>query len=75
MAKGEELVKFVTQRVVRYIDTPSEVRKQERERRKHRRKSEPWSVRWFGLVPMGLSMWASKYKKAPPTESHPRRGQ
>ncbi|HZG55545.1 YqzE family protein [Paenibacillus sp.] len=72
MAKGEEIVKYVTQRVVQYIETPSDRRKAERERRKQ--SSEPWTVRWFGLIPMSLSMLLPRRKKAP-SAGKPRQGQ
>lgn len=63
MAKGEEIVKYVTQKVVEYIETPSETRK---ERRRNRRR-EPWTMRWFGLIPMSISMLigSRKRKKTP----------
>ncbi len=51
MAKGDELVKYITERVVDYVETPREVR---RERSKGR---EPWANRWFGMIPFSLSLW------------------
>lgn len=54
MAKGQEIVKYMTQKVVQYIETPSDLRKAERLARKQR--SEPWQTRWFGMIPMSLSM-------------------
>ncbi|WP_309123309.1 YqzE family protein [Paenibacillus sp.] len=72
MAKGEEIVKYVTQKVVQYIDTPSDRRKRERELR--RRKNEPWTTRWFGMIPMSVSMLFGRGKKAPPA-GKARRGQ
>jgi hypothetical protein len=72
MAKGEDIVKYVTQKVVQYIDTPSDRRKRERERR--RRASEPWTSRWFGMIPMALSMLFGRGKKAP-SAGKARRGQ
>lgn len=54
MAKGQEIVKYVTEKVVQYIDTPSDHRKQQRLQRKQ--SSEPWAVRWFGLIPLSISM-------------------
>ena len=72
MAKGEDLVKYVTQKVVQYIDTPSDRRKRERERR--RRASEPWTTRWFGMIPMSVAMWFGRGKKAP-SAGKARRGQ
>lgn len=61
MAKGEELVKYVTQKVVTYIDTPHEERKQRKlERIKQR---EPWGTRLFGMLPMGFSLLIGRRKK------------
>ncbi|AWB46862.1 YqzE family protein [Paenibacillus sp. CAA11] len=55
MAKGDELVKYITERVVTYVETPREVRKQQRIRVK-----EPWSRKWFGMIPFSISLWWSK---------------
>lgn len=55
MAKSDELVKYVTQQVVKYMDTPKEVRKQVRADRKVGRES--WQNRWFGMLPFALRMW------------------
>ncbi|WJH34486.1 YqzE family protein [Paenibacillus aurantius] len=59
MAKSDELVKYITQRVVQYMETPKEQRKQVRLEKRAR---EPWTVRWFGMLPMALSMWADTKK-------------
>ncbi|TVY08307.1 YqzE family protein [Paenibacillus cremeus] len=55
MAKSDELVKFLTQQVVKYIETPKDVRKQVRAGRREVR--ERWSTRWFGMLPLALRMW------------------
>ncbi|MCI3920930.1 YqzE family protein [Paenibacillus sp. TRM 82003] len=71
MAKAEDIVKYVTQKVVEYIDTPSDARK-ERRRSKQR---EPWTTRWFGMIPMSISMLLGthKRKKAPSASDDRRR--
>lgn len=51
MAKGDELVKYITERVVDYVETPRE------ERRERTRDKEPWSSRWFGMIPFSVSLW------------------
>jgi len=61
MAKGQEIVNYVMQKVVRYIETPSDLRKAERARR--RVSSEPWQTRWFGLIPMSLAMLLRRRRK------------
>ncbi len=60
MAKSDELVKYITQRVVHYIDTPKDERK---ERRSQRKKKEPWSMKWFGMIPFAVSLWVDKKKR------------
>ncbi|WP_106766286.1 YqzE family protein [Paenibacillus faecalis] len=50
MASSNDLIKYITERVVNYIDTPKEVRKQGR-------RKEPWTVRWFGMIPFSMSLW------------------
>lgn len=57
--KTDEYVKYIAERVVTYIDTPRDVRKQERARR---RPYEPWQSRWFGMIPFALGMWVSKLR-------------
>ncbi|MCZ8517973.1 MULTISPECIES: YqzE family protein [Paenibacillus] len=54
-AKGDELVKYLTVQVVKYIETPKEVRRQKRAGRREAR--EHWQYRWFGMLPLALSMW------------------
>lgn len=50
MASGDELIKYITERVVHYIDTPKEARKRKQSR-------EAWSTRWFGMIPFSMSLW------------------
>ncbi|WP_427052560.1 YqzE family protein [Paenibacillus sp. TC-CSREp1] len=57
MAKGDELVKYITQRVVHYMDTPKDERK---ERRAQSRRKEPWSIKWFGMIPFAVSLWVGQ---------------
>lgn len=52
MAKGDELVKYITERVVNYVETPKEIRKEQRTRYK-----EPWSRKMFGMIPVSISLW------------------
>lgn len=53
MAKGDELVKYITERVVNYVETPKEIRK-ERSRSKPK---ESWSNLWFGMIPFSVGLW------------------
>jgi hypothetical protein len=52
--KGEELVQYITERVVHYMETPKEERKRNRDLRPPK---ESWTSLWFGVVPFALSMW------------------
>ncbi|MDQ0494712.1 MULTISPECIES: YqzE family protein [Paenibacillus] len=51
MAKSDELVTYITQRIVRYIETPRDVRRSQRQTK------EPWMNKWFGMLPLALKMW------------------
>ncbi|GIO30195.1 MULTISPECIES: YqzE family protein [Paenibacillus] len=50
MASGEELVKYITERVVTFMETPKE------ERRRKTKPKEPWSEKWFGMIPLGIML-------------------
>jgi hypothetical protein len=60
-------LKYMTERVVSFLDTPSESEEAKQEKKRSR---EPWLTRWFGVIPMGLMMWwaqkANKKKKTHP---------
>lgn len=49
--KGDELVKYITERVVDYVETPKEVR------RERSRGKQSWSQTWFGMIPFSISLW------------------
>lgn len=65
--KGDELVKYITERVVTYMETPKDVRKQNKQLR------EPWVLRWFGYAPYSMLRWfqmnrsKAVQKEAPPS--------
>lgn len=65
MAKSDELVKYITQRVVHYVETPPEVRKSRRKEWKQRPK-ESLDYRLFGLASMSMRMWVDKAKRVRP---------
>ncbi|PAF32402.1 YqzE family protein [Paenibacillus sp. 7516] len=58
MAKSDELVKYITQRVVHFMDTPKE------ERKGRSKVKEPWAMKWFGMLPFAVSLWVGKKEKA-----------
>ncbi|MGM7701953.1 YqzE family protein [Pseudalkalibacillus sp. Hm43] len=53
-----DLIKYLTQQFVKYVDQPKEDRKKTKEGRKEEK--APLSVKWFGLVPMAISMFIKK---------------
>jgi hypothetical protein len=57
---ANDYVKFVTQQIVSYIDQPREKRKEERVAKKEYK--EPLSNRWFGVIPLAISMLLNKKK-------------
>ncbi|WP_409345836.1 YqzE family protein [Paenibacillus sp. MBLB4367] len=69
MAKSDELVKYITQQVTRYLDTPKEIRKQVRLEQRVVKVQESWQHRWFGMLPFAIKMWADgrRKKKETPT--------
>lgn len=50
MASGDELIKYITERVVHYMDTPREIRRKAKVK-------EAWSTRWFGMIPLSMTLW------------------
>lgn len=57
-----DYIKFVTEQVVKYMDTPIEERKQQKKQRKNEK--TPLLMRWFGVIPYALSMSMKKKKKS-----------
>ncbi|WMT39355.1 YqzE family protein [Paenibacillus sp. D2_2] len=49
--KSDELVRYITERVVDYVETPKEVRRE----RSHSKPS--WAQTWFGMIPFSISLW------------------
>ncbi len=66
MAQRDEWIKYMTERVVNYIDTPVEQRKQSKLKRKSQQ--EHWLIRWFGMLPLALRMLVNK--RIPKQEEH-----
>lgn len=58
---GDKLVKYITEQVVTYLDTPKETRLESR--MKNRKNRERWVFRWFGFVPYALSFWYRGIRK------------
>ncbi len=58
---SNDLVKYMTQQVVSYIDQPKEERQQQRAVKKA--KKQPFLFRWFGIIPMSVTMFMKKKKR------------
>ncbi|WP_163537761.1 YqzE family protein [Gracilibacillus sp. YIM 98692] len=57
---SEEYVKYMTQKIVKYMDTP----KDERKKLKKDEKEEPiaYSNKWFGVLPFAFRLLLQKKK-------------
>ncbi|HZH58328.1 MAG TPA: YqzE family protein [Metabacillus sp.] len=59
-----DYVKYVTQQLVKYMDTPKETRKQQKEERKNQDSSTAYySNRWFGVLPFAFKLFMNKRKQ------------
>lgn len=69
--KTEDFIKYITEQVVTYIETPAEIRKENR--KSMRNQKEAWSSKWFGMVPFAIRMWVSERqnKKRTPLPKQP----
>ncbi|MFG6494210.1 YqzE family protein [Fictibacillus sp. UD] len=61
MAAGTDVIKFLTQKIVKYLDEPKAVRKERRISKKNER--EPLLTYLFGVVPMGLGLAFRKKRR------------
>lgn len=52
---SNDLVRFITEQVVTYFDRPKDERKELRTQKKLAK--PPFSNRWFGMLPMALSLF------------------
>ncbi|MFF2093942.1 YqzE family protein [Paenibacillus sp. NPDC058174] len=55
MASGNDLIKYVTEQVVHYMETPRAERKQTKASARAQR--EHWMTRWFGVGAMSVLLW------------------
>ncbi|PLR68111.1 MULTISPECIES: YqzE family protein [Bacillaceae] len=55
-----DYVKYMTQQLVRYMDTPKEERKVKKTNRKKER--QPLFSRWFGVLPFAVMLLMKKRK-------------
>jgi hypothetical protein len=61
MAAGTDVVKYLTQKLVKYLDEPKAIRKERKLTRK--KEKEPLLTYLFGVVPMGLGLAFKRKKK------------
>lgn len=54
MADEFKLVKYITEQVVIYIETPKQ------ERKRQASVKETWSTKWFGMIPISLALLRDK---------------
>ncbi|MFY4776296.1 YqzE family protein [Metabacillus sp. RGM 3146] len=56
-----DYVKYLTQQVVKYMDTPKEERKQQKRKRKDEK--SPLMSKWFGVLPFGFILLFKNRRK------------
>jgi hypothetical protein len=61
MAAGTDVVKYLTQKIVKYLDEPKAVRKERKLTKKNEK--EPLLTYLFGVLPMGLGLVFRKKRK------------
>ncbi|MGP4042337.1 YqzE family protein [Gracilibacillus sp. D59] len=57
---SNDYVKYMTQRIVKYMDTPKDERKKLREERK--KQEIAYSNKWFGVLPFAFRLFIQKRK-------------
>lgn len=55
-SSGDDLVKYITEKVVVYMEDPRA------SRARRQAEKEPWAEKWFGMLPLGWSIWRSNRK-------------
>lgn len=67
--KTEEYIKYLTEKVIAYMDMPPEVRKEQRSLQRSAR--DPWHVRWFGMIPLSLALLWKRRQERKRKKEHP----
>ncbi|MGN8645462.1 YqzE family protein [Gracilibacillus sp. HCP3S3_G5_1] len=57
---NNDYVKYMTQRIVKYMDTPKDQRKKQKEERKQQ--DIAYSNKWFGVLPFAFRLLIQKRK-------------
>jgi hypothetical protein len=58
MSIVKDLSKLAAEKIMYAIETPRDVRKQQR--RSKRTQREPWQTKYFGLLALSLQVWRTK---------------
>lgn len=54
----KDWITYVLEKLVWFMETPKQERKEQRSARR-----EPWSSRWFGMIPMSVRMATKRVRK------------
>lgn len=57
----DKLVRYMAERLTRYLETPADERRQLRRERARTRPG--WPIRWFGLLPLAILQWKQVLKR------------
>lgn len=57
---ADDLVKYVAERFITYIETPKAVRRMKKQEMKQSKES--WLTLWFGMLPFSFELWMSLKK-------------
>ncbi|MFC0269976.1 YqzE family protein [Metabacillus herbersteinensis] len=57
-----DYVKYLTQQLVKYMDTPKAERIQQKQKKKQT-EAPPYSNRWLGILPFALKLFMEKRRK------------
>lgn len=60
LLSNNDYVKYMTQRIVKYMDTPKDQRKKQKEERKQQ--DIAYSNKWFGVLPFAVRLLIQKRK-------------
>ena len=60
-----DIVKYVTQELVKYVDMPKNEREQYKQKRKETKQEtqNQLSNKWFGMLPVSFKIWRNSHKK------------
>lgn len=59
--KTNDYVKYMTQEIIKYMNTPRDERKEHKQEKMEAK--QPFSQRLFGILPFGFSMMLKKHQR------------